>query len=204
MGFPFLNKFNPKINWATNEIVGEKGVQILPEEQSDVLVRILQLQNEAVKHCGEPPEGQSVRCIIRKVSFAQQWAAAADKPETRMTTAQIPSKYQRHWKVFDEECAKRYPPSRTENMRIKLLPNAPQELDCKIYPLNQRELETLRKYLACYDLGPTFSFPFGLPPLLRHHHYLIPSAYYLPLTSSLELFISLGQLYVVWTIYASY
>jgi hypothetical protein len=28
------------------------------------------------------------------------------------------------------------------------MPNAPAELDCKIYPLNQKELETLRKYLA--------------------------------------------------------
>jgi hypothetical protein len=33
-------------------------------------------------------------------------------------------------------------------MQIKFTPNAPEELDCKIYPLNQRELETLRKYLA--------------------------------------------------------
>ena len=28
------------------------------------------------------------------------------------------------------------------------MPNAPTELDCKIYPLNQRELETLHKYLS--------------------------------------------------------
>ena len=33
-------------------------------------------------------------------------------------------------------------------MKIKLMPNAPTELDCKIYPLNQRELETLYKYLS--------------------------------------------------------
>ena len=33
-------------------------------------------------------------------------------------------------------------------MKIKLTPNAPAELDCKIYPLNQRELKTLRKYLS--------------------------------------------------------
>ena len=33
-------------------------------------------------------------------------------------------------------------------MEIKLVPGAPAELDCKIYPLNQRELETLHKYLA--------------------------------------------------------
>ena len=65
-----------------------------------------------------------------------------------MTTSQIPEEYQRHWKVFNEECAKRFPPSRKENMSIKLLPNTPEELDCKIYPLNQRELETLRKYLS--------------------------------------------------------
>jgi hypothetical protein len=33
-------------------------------------------------------------------------------------------------------------------MHITLVPNAPGELDCKIYPLNQCELETLHKYLA--------------------------------------------------------
>jgi hypothetical protein len=33
-------------------------------------------------------------------------------------------------------------------MHIKFIPNAPGELDCKIYPLNQQELETLHKYLA--------------------------------------------------------
>jgi hypothetical protein len=65
-----------------------------------------------------------------------------------MTTAQIPSKYQKHWKVFDEEQAKHFPPSRLENMHIKFTPNALEELDCKIYPLNQQELETLHKYLA--------------------------------------------------------
>jgi hypothetical protein len=53
--------------------------------------------------------GQAKLCCDRtllhvwKVSFAQQWAAAADKPQERITTAQIPLKYQKHWKVFDEE-----------------------------------------------------------------------------------------------------
>jgi hypothetical protein len=65
-----------------------------------------------------------------------------------MTTAQIPLKYQEHWKVFDEEHAKRFPPSHVENMCINFIQNVPGELDCKIYPLNQRELETLHKYLA--------------------------------------------------------
>jgi hypothetical protein len=40
LGFPFLNKFNPNINWAKNEIVGHRGVQIEPkqESQEDVLI----------------------------------------------------------------------------------------------------------------------------------------------------------------------
>ena len=49
---------------------------------------------------------------------------------------------------------------------------------------------------------PYFSFWTASP--LRHPHHLIPSAYYLPLILFLGLFISLGQLYLVWTIYASY
>jgi hypothetical protein len=40
LGFPFLNKFNPNINWAKNKIVGHKGIQIKPEQepQEDFLI----------------------------------------------------------------------------------------------------------------------------------------------------------------------
>jgi len=147
-GYPFLNKFNPHIDWSKNRIIRANKVQIQTEQKETSLLRILQLQNEAQKQCGEPKEGESLHCVLQQVSFAQQWAAAADKPKTRMTSAQIPEEYQKHQKVFDEECAKRFPPSRVENMHIKLTPGAPQELDCKIYPLNQWELETLHKYLT--------------------------------------------------------
>jgi hypothetical protein len=113
LGFPFLRRFNPKINWDKNKISGISGVQIVPKQVSneDALIRILQLQNNARKQCRDPQEGESLYCTIRKASFAQQWATAADKPQERLKTSQIPQKYKRHWKVFDEECAKRFPPS---------------------------------------------------------------------------------------------
>src|SRR5579863_8511913 len=148
LGFPFLQKFNPQINWKTGTIKGAQNIQIEPDSHENTLIRIIQLQDKAREICGEPNEGESLFCTIRKVSFAQQWAAAADDKTKRMTVGQIPEEYQRHWRVFDEECAKRFPLSRPENMEIKLVPGAPAELDCKIYPLNQRELEMLRKYLA--------------------------------------------------------
>jgi hypothetical protein len=47
LGFPFLNKFNPDIDWAKNKIIRHRGVQIEPEQkpQEDLLIQILQLQN---------------------------------------------------------------------------------------------------------------------------------------------------------------
>jgi hypothetical protein len=49
--FPFLNKFNPDIDWAKGEIVGHRGVQIKQEQEpwEDILIQILWLQNEARK-----------------------------------------------------------------------------------------------------------------------------------------------------------
>jgi hypothetical protein len=78
LGFPFLNKFNPNINWTKNKITSIAGVQIEPElvPQEDILIRILWLQNNARKQCGEPQLGESLHYTIRKVSFTQQWAAA--------------------------------------------------------------------------------------------------------------------------------
>jgi hypothetical protein len=51
LGFPFLSKFNPNINWVKNKIVGHKGIQIEPDQepQKDLLIQILQLQNKARK-----------------------------------------------------------------------------------------------------------------------------------------------------------
>src|SRR5579863_8757070 len=148
LGFPFLQRFNPQIDWKTGTIKGAQNIQIEPESKENALICIIQLQDKAQEICGEPDEGESLFCMIRKVSFTQQWASEADNKSKQMTARQVPEEYQRHWRVFDEECAKQFPPSRPENMEIKLTPGAPAELDCKIYPLNQRELETLHKYLA--------------------------------------------------------
>ena len=148
LGYPFLQRFNPDIDWKMRTIKGVQNIEIEPTTDETTLIQILQLQNQAVQQCGEPNEGESLYCTVCCVSFAQQWAAAVDKKENQMTAAQVPGEYQRHWRVFDEECAKRFPPSCIENMKIKLMPNAPVELDCKIYPLNQRELKTLWKYLS--------------------------------------------------------
>ena len=68
----------------------------------------------------------------------------ADKTKDRMKETEIPPKYQDHHQVFSEEGAKRLPPTRVKDMEITLKDDAPEQLDCKVYPLSRKELEVLR------------------------------------------------------------
>ena len=82
LGYPFLQKFNPDIDWRAQTIQGAQNVEIEPTTDEATLIQILQLQNQAVKHCSKPKEGESLYCSVCRISFAQQWVAAADKSET--------------------------------------------------------------------------------------------------------------------------
>src|SRR5579863_8678249 len=101
LGFPFLQKFNPQINWMMGTIKGAQNIQIELESKEGTLIRIIQLQDKARGICGEPADGESLFCMIRKVSFAQQWAAEANDKSKCMMAGQVPEEYQRHWRVFE-------------------------------------------------------------------------------------------------------
>jgi hypothetical protein len=58
------------------------------------------------------------------------------------------TEYKRHERVFDEEWAKRFPPKRKGELEIPLMPDAPNVLDCKVYPLTVEERDTLCTFLA--------------------------------------------------------
>ena len=57
----------------------------------------------------------------------------------------IPEEYKQHKIVFLEEAAKCFLLSHDENMKIKFIPEAPTNLDCKVYPLNCEELNWMIK-----------------------------------------------------------
>ena len=59
-------------------IKGAQNIQIELESNEGTLICIIQLQDEAQKICGEPNDDESLFCMIRKVSFTQQWASEAD------------------------------------------------------------------------------------------------------------------------------
>jgi hypothetical protein len=62
-------------------------------------------------------------------------------------TKGIPEEYQQHHKVFLDQQATHFSPSRPEDHAIKLMPGAPETINCKVYPLTIVEQEVTQKFL---------------------------------------------------------
>jgi hypothetical protein len=152
LGYPFLYHFNPSIDWRKGKI-GEGEIRITstkqergdPPARPSVAQQILQIQRAAIRQCGYPKEGEAI--YIRRTNYAQQWAQKeATKQGPKNDT--IPEEYHRHQIVFSEEASKRFPPKRSEDMTIKLKEDAPDSIDCKVYPLSPKDRVRMQTWIA--------------------------------------------------------
>jgi hypothetical protein len=86
---------------------------------------------------------------IGKTHFAQDWAIQGREQwqQESVEVRGIPGKYQCHCKVFSDQQATRFSPSRPEDHAIKLIPGAPETINCKVYPLTLAEQEATKKFL---------------------------------------------------------
>ena len=84
--------------------------------------------------------------LLQKTSFAQQWAAAADKIKERLKETGVPIIIYTTEKSFWRR-SKETSLNWCEDMTIQLKEGAPDQMDCKTYPLSQKELEILRTSL---------------------------------------------------------
>jgi hypothetical protein len=92
LGYPFLRKFNPKIDWTKGQLQEAKGVIIQNAHINAVrwsaAKEVLHIQRDAIKQMGKPKKGEAI--YMRRTTFATQWAAknekANDEPE-------IPNEY---------------------------------------------------------------------------------------------------------------
>ena len=55
--------------------------------------------------------------------------------------------FKRHHKVFSEQKSQRLPRHTIWDHAIELLPNAPSMLPAKLIPLNQKELQEMKKFV---------------------------------------------------------
>jgi hypothetical protein len=83
-----------------------------------------------------------------KTTVAQQLVEQATDKTVRLWDQIVPPQYHQHTKVFSKEAAHRFPTSREWDHAIDLKPDAPNTLDCKVYPLSPGEDDALQTFLS--------------------------------------------------------
>jgi hypothetical protein len=121
LGYPWLEAFNPEINWAEGKLLG-------PWTTLKTTGAVAQ------EHVNEVYEIQRMAMQARKTTIAQKMAKAfkTDKPKN---DALVPAEYRRHVKVFSGKEAERFPPSRAWDHQIPLKDDAPETINEKVYNL---------------------------------------------------------------------
>jgi len=71
----------------------------------------------------------------------------AIKAQQYTKKVEVPAEYQQFAKVFSEEESRRYPPKRAWDHAIEFKKDAPEAIDCKVYPMNQIKDEAVQKFL---------------------------------------------------------
>ena len=121
-------------------------IQLMKKVAGDTLaanlVRTAREMNSCLTWTHKWEEGDEI--IINHTNFTQEWAVEANQNKHLEA---IPEEYWQHEKVFSEEEAQRFPPTREDDHAINLKPDTPLILDCKINPLNPAETNTLTKWI---------------------------------------------------------
>ncbi len=175
LGYPWLTAFEPMIHWKDATLdknfqpiiissLNPKGVQVLSaitEEEWEIenkdpdLVPYTAIQNVRAQAL-EPWKGgwkvslelESPKVTLQKTTVASKLAQlAADKMKKRTYEEMVPKEYRKYQRVFSKEMSHQFPPPRMWDHAIKLLPEAPKTIDCKIYPMTQGEKESLAKFI---------------------------------------------------------
>jgi hypothetical protein len=155
-GYPWFIASGAQPNWAegtlpASVIIRTKGVASgKPMRSVRVAGMRTMIQNQPLLQDGDELYLRIVRidpARAAKTTVAQQLAEQAADKTTRTWDQIVLPQYHAHAKVFSEDAAQRFPESRPWDHTIDLKPDAPNSLDCKVYPLSPTEDITLQKFI---------------------------------------------------------
>jgi hypothetical protein len=84
---------------------------------------------------------------INKTMLATNWAIKGEADKTRLSEKDIPNQYKEYADVFSEKEAKRFPPIRDEDHKIKFTNNVPKFFKGGVYSLTVKQTTFFRKWL---------------------------------------------------------
>ena len=140
LGYPWLATFEPKFSWAHSTIdVRNLPIVLRSINPIEECTTIAQLTTEAKQ---DIVEQLTTECRIRGAS-----TDLAIKAHDKQKEITIPPEYQRFASMFSDKESQCFPPSRPWDHAIKLKPDAPSHLRCKVYPMTREEDEALDKFI---------------------------------------------------------
>src|SRR6266702_3813839 len=134
LGYPWMAAFEPQFTWGSG-MISKKALPI-----------IIQLVNPSIP--GKDP-------IIARIQGTNQEShlqattsmELAIKAQQYVKKVEIPKDYQTFAKIFSEEESRRYPPKWAWDHAIEFKKDAPEAIDCKVYPMNQIKDNAVQKFL---------------------------------------------------------
>ena len=132
LGYPWMATFEPQFIWGKG-VINEKALPI-----------VIRSVNPTIP--GKGPVIARTRVTGHHLR-ATTSTELAIKAQQYVKKVEVPREYQQFAKVFSEEESKRYPPKRAWDHAIEFKRDAPEAIDCKVYPMNRIEDEALQKFL---------------------------------------------------------
>ena len=157
LGYPWFAATNAHPDWTTGTlpasvVIRTKGVASgKPKRSVRVAGMRTTIQNNPFLETGDELYLRVIKtdpARVAKTTVAQQLTEQAVDKTVRTWDQIVPPHYHEHAKVFSEEAAHRFPESREWDHAIDLKPDAPNTMDCKVYPLSPTEDIALQKFIA--------------------------------------------------------
>ena len=151
LGFDWLSKHNPSIDWVGRTIKFDRCPSscppLTPKQKGMHVNGITQddQNDEDVFLLIDPTPALQIRA---RTNMATELAIKEhDRREQRHWKEIVPEEYHEYEDVFTKKDFDELPPHRPWDHAIELLPGTEQRLDCKIYPLSRDEQEQLDEFL---------------------------------------------------------
>ena len=151
LGYTWLSTFDTKFRWRDATIDTSslpsiiRSVDWRKSQIKPIIARIVRGQRILVKR---QRQQEAIFQELEQESSLKGISIELSREAGKFTKeVELPKEYQRHAKIFDPVESKKLPPSRPWDHAIMLKPDAPDTLDCKLYPLPPKDDEALQKWL---------------------------------------------------------
>jgi len=134
LGYPWMAAFEPQFTWK-NGVINEKELPIILWSVNPFTPG----KDPIITRCKGTGDDSRL-AVTTSTELAIQAQQYTKKVE-------VPAEYRQFAKVFSEQESKRFPPKRAWDHAIEFKQDAPDAVDCKVYPMNRIEDEAVQKFL---------------------------------------------------------